>query len=107
MTTTHSKSPVQIFRQRVLGPGASDHNGRGAFDMDTERTYDEIMARVQRLQEKTDLIVSVRPGDRGATEIIFRATRDPKTNEKWYYRRFIVSNCGKEHPASVWGVMAL
>jgi hypothetical protein len=104
----YSKSPVQIMRQRVLGPGSSDHNGRGSYEMDTERTFDEVMARVKRLQEKTDLIASVHSGDRSTTIVTFRQTWDPKNEEKWYYRQFIiVGEPGDDQYPAVWGVMVL
>lgn len=121
MLTTHSKSPVQIMRQRVLGPGYTEHNGRGSYQMDTKRSYDDIVARVNRLDEKTDLIIGVAEFDKNESAriktgwpysrcdyrrliVTFRATRDPKSNEKWFYRRFVVIDQGNDCPASVIGI---
>jgi len=65
------KSPVQIFRRRVLGPGITEHNGRGVYDMETNLTFVDVMERVEKLQDRTDLIMSVARTENGA-EVIFR-----------------------------------
>lgn len=50
-----AKSAVTWFRRRVLGPGKSEHNGRGAYEVDTQLSYDDLVSRMLNLAGHTDV----------------------------------------------------
>lgn len=50
-----SKSAVTWFRKKVLGPGKSQHNGRGAYEMETSLSYQDLVRTMESLQGYKDV----------------------------------------------------
>lgn len=50
-----AKSGVTWFRRKVLGPGKSEHNGQGAYEAETTKTYQELVSRMEDLADHPDV----------------------------------------------------
>lgn len=50
-----SKSAVTWFRKKVLGPGKSQHNGRGAYETETALSFQDLVKRMESLRDHSEV----------------------------------------------------
>jgi len=93
------KSSVSWFRQKVLGKGSSEHDGRGSYWMETNLSFSAIEENIEKMRMKyPDMIEEVveetsttDPSNRKICVVLKGFEKDRRLE----YRRFIVHS---KHP---------